>query len=254
MRLGLRDKGVIVTGGSRGIGRATALAFAEEGASVAICARGDEALQSTAAELRARGGKVHAERCDIADPEALDAFLDGAHAALGRIDVLVNNASGFGVTEDDVGWRRSLEIDLGAGVRASERVVPWFEAGGGGVILFVSSTLGGLEADDPAPLPYTTVKGALVSLSKALALRLAKQNIRVACVAPGAVEFPGGFWESIRNADRASYERVRATVPFGRLGTPEEVANVIVFLASDAARWVTGVTLAVDGGQHKGNL
>jgi 3-oxoacyl-[acyl-carrier protein] reductase len=254
MKLGLGGKGVIVTGGSRGIGRATALGFADEGAHVAICARGPEALQVTAAELRARDIKVHAQSCDLADGPALDTFLDDARAALGRVDVLVCNASGFGLSEDESGWRRSLDVDVRAAVRASERVVPWLEEAGGGAILFVSSTLGGLEADDPAPLPYTTVKGALVSLSKALALRLAKKNVRVACVAPGAIEFPGGLWEQIRTADPASYERVRATIPFGRLGTPEEVASVIVFLASDAARWVTGVTLAIDGGQHKGNL
>jgi 3-oxoacyl-[acyl-carrier protein] reductase len=254
MDLGLRGKGVVVTGGSRGIGRATCLAFAREGAHVALCARTRDALERTAGEVRALGVLVHAAACDVADAAALDAFLDGARAALGRVDVLVNNASGFGLGDDDAAWRLAVDVDLLASVRASRRVAPWMEALGGGAIVHVTSTLGGLEADHPAPAAYATLKGALVSHSKLLALALAARRIRVNCVAPGSIDFPGGIWEQIRRSQPEAFERVRATIPWGRMGAPEEVASAIVFLASAPASWITGVVLAVDGGQHKGNL
>ena len=245
---------MVVTGGSRGIGRATCLAFAEEGAHVALCARGNRALEQTAAELARHGGKVHAQCCDAGDAEALAAFLDSARAALGRVDVLVNNVSGFGMTNDEAGWQQAIEIDLLATVRASARVVPWMLEVGGGAIVHVSSTLGGLEADFPAPAPYATLKGALVSHSKLLALELAEKNIRVNCVAPGSIEFPGGIWEQIRTRQPDRYAAVLGGIPFGRMGAAEEVARAIVFLSSEAASWITGAVLPVDGGQHKGNL
>jgi 3-oxoacyl-[acyl-carrier protein] reductase len=252
--LGLRDKGVVITGGSRGIGRAACLAFAREGAHVALCARTPEALERTAGEIRSLGVKVYAAACDVADAPALDAFLDGAHQALGRVDVLVNNASGFGMGDDEAAWRLAVDVDLLASVRASRRVVPWMEAAGGGAIVHVASTLGGLEADHPAPAAYATLKGALVSHSKLLALALADKRIRVNCIAPGSIDFPGGVWEQIRRAQPALYERVLGTIPWGRMGAADEVADAIVFLASARASWITGAVLPVDGGQHKGNL
>ncbi|MFQ5513560.1 MAG: SDR family NAD(P)-dependent oxidoreductase [Myxococcota bacterium] len=251
MRLELDGHGVAITGGSRGIGRAIALAFAAEGAQVAICARGEPALRKTAAELRERGARVHAERCDVARHQELRAFLDGAHRALGRLDVLVNNASGFGVSDDEAGWARGFEIDLMASVRASWQVVPWMEAQGGGVIIHISST-SGLEAGSPPA--YAAVKAALISHAKTLAIQLAPRGIRVNCVAPGSIEFPGGIWERVRTENPAHYEAMRGTIPFGRLGRDDEVADAVVYLASRRASWITGVTLAVDGGQHKGNL
>jgi 3-oxoacyl-[acyl-carrier protein] reductase len=251
MKLGLEGRGIIVTGGSRGIGRATALAFADEGSHVAICARGAEALESTEKELRARGVKVHAGVCDVADGRALDGFLDAARSTLGAIHVLVNSASGFGVVDNEDGWRAGFDVDVMATVRASWKVVPWLEEAGGGSIIHISSTAA-LEA--PTPPPYAAVKAALVSHSKNLAVQLAPKGIRVNCVAPGSIEFPGGVWDMVHKASPDRYEAIRRSIPFGRLGTAEEVANAVVFLASDAASWVTGVTLSVDGGQHKGNL
>jgi 3-oxoacyl-[acyl-carrier protein] reductase len=251
MKLGLEGKGVIVTGGSRGIGRAIALAFAHEGSHVAICARKTEALEATAAEIRERGVKVHAQTCDVADPHALDRFLEGCRSALGTVHVLVNNASGFGVDDNEAGWRTGFEIDVMASVRASWKVVPWLEEAGGGAIIHISSTAA-LEA--PTPAPYAALKCALLSHSKNLAIQLAPKGIRVSCVAPGSIEFPGGIWDVIRRNEPDRHEAMRRTIPCGRLGRPEEVANAVVFLASDAASWITGVTLSVDGGQHKGNL
>jgi 3-oxoacyl-[acyl-carrier protein] reductase len=251
MDLGLRGKGVVITGGSRGIGRATALAFADEGANVAICARGKEALEATANELRSRGVKAHAQTADVAKPAELDAFLEGAHAAFGRVDVLVNNSSGFGITDDEAGWKISFDVDMMASVRASWKVVPWMKAQGGGTIVHISST-SALEAGSPPS--YAAAKAALISHSKTLAVALAPAKIRVNTIAPGSIEFPGGVWEMIKKGNPAMYDGIKASIPWGRLGTAEEVANAVVFTASERASWITGVVISVDGGQHKGNL
>ncbi len=240
-----------MTGGSRGIGRATALALAAEGCHIAICARAAEALQNTAGELCERGVKVHAEVCDVSDPAALDAFLEGARAALGGPDVLVNNASGFGISDDESSWKLGFEVDVMGSVRASWKVVPWLEEAGGGAIIHISSTAA-LEA--PGSPPYSAMKAALISHSKNLAIALAPKGIRVNCVAPGSIEFPGGVWDQAKRGDRAVYDAMLATIPSGRMGTAEEVANAVVFLASPRASWITGAVLSVDGGQHKGNL
>jgi 3-oxoacyl-[acyl-carrier protein] reductase len=251
MDLGLDGKGVIITGASKGIGRCIALGFAQEGANVAICARGEEALGKTAEELRALGVSVHSQACDVADPAALKGFLDASRAALPRVDVLVNNTSGFGVTDDESGWKTGFDVDVMGSVRATWQVVPWLEEAGGGSIIHISST-SALEAGSPPA--YAAMKAALISHSKSLANELAPKGIRVNCVAPGSIEFPGGMWETIAKVNKPMYESIRSSIPFGRLGTPEEVANAVVFLASDSASWISGVTLAVDGVQHKGNL
>lgn len=251
MDLGLAGKGVVITGGSRGIGRAIALAFADEGANIAICARGKEALDATAKQLVAKGVKVHAQTADLAKPAELDAFLDGAHQVLGRVDVLVNNASGFGISDDESGWKTGFDVDIMASVRASWKVAPWMKEQGGGVILHISST-SALEAGSPPS--YAAAKAALISHSKTLAVALAESGIRVNTIAPGSIEFPGGMWEQIRHGNRPFYDAIKASIPWGRLGTAEEVANAIVFAASPRASWITGVVISIDGGQHKGNL
>jgi len=246
MDLGLAGKGVIVTGGSRGIGRSVALAFAREGAHVAICARGVEALEKTAAELSALGAKVHSSPCDVSDKAALERFLDGARDALGRIHVLVNNASGFGVADNEQGWEQGFKVDMMATVRATWRVAPWMAESGGGAIVNISS-ISGLEAG--ITVPYGAVKAAVISHAKSMARNLASKGIRVNAIAPGAIEFPGGSWAAIKNMNPKMYEATLKGIPFRRLGTPEEVASAVVFLASGAASWITGHTLVVDGGQ-----
>lgn len=251
MDMGLDGKGVIITGASKGIGRSIALAFAEERANVAICARGEEALGKTAEALRSRGVTVYSQTCDVSDTEALTAFLDASREALPRIDVLVNNTSGFGVSDDEAGWKAGFDVDIMASVRATWHVLPWLKAAGGGSIVHITST-SGLEAGSPPA--YAAAKAALISHGKTLANQLAPKGIRVNCVAPGSIEFPGGMWETISKVNQPMYEAIRSSIPFGRLGTPEEVANAVVFLASERASWISGVTLSVDGVQHKGNL
>jgi 3-oxoacyl-[acyl-carrier protein] reductase len=250
MDLGLRGKAAVVTGASKGIGRSIALRLAEEGAGVAICARGEPALRKTEAELRARSVPVYAAVCDVGDPEALDGFLEAAHASLGRVDILVNNPSGIGFADDPATWQSTLNVDLMAAVRAGWKVTPWMA--GGGAIVHISS-IAGLEATGFPPA-YGAAKAALISHAKSLALALAPQKIRVNTVAPGSIEFPGGLWAEAKQNNPEFYGAILKTIPWGRMGTPEEVADVVAFLVSDRASWVTGVCLAVDGAQHKGNL
>jgi 3-oxoacyl-[acyl-carrier protein] reductase len=252
MDLGLRGKSAVVTGASRGIGRSIALRLAEEGAGVAICARGEPALRETEAELRARSDPVYAAVCDVGDPEALDGFLDAARASLGGVDILVNNPSGIAFADDPGAWQSSLNVDLMAAVRASWKVTPWMDGAGGGTIIHISS-IAGLEATGFPPA-YGAAKAALVSHAKSLAVALAPQKIRVNTVAPGSIEFPGGLWAQAKQGNPDFYGAILKTIPWGRMGTPEEVADVVAFLASERASWITGVCLVVDGAQHKANL
>jgi 3-oxoacyl-[acyl-carrier protein] reductase len=252
MDLGLRGKSAVVTGASRGIGRAIARRLAEEGASVAICARGEPALREAEAELRTRSVPVYAAVCDVANPEALDGFLDAARAELGRVDILVNNPSGLSLADDETAWQSTLDVDLMAAVRASRKVAPWMGGAGGGAIVHISS-IAGLEATGFPPA-YCAAKAALISHANSLAVALAPQKIRVNSVAPGSIEFEGGLWAGAKVNNPDFYDAVLSTIPSGRMGTPEEVADVVAFLVSERASWVTGVCLAVDGAQHKANL
>jgi 3-oxoacyl-[acyl-carrier protein] reductase len=252
MDLGLRGKSAVVTGASKGIGRAIALRLAEEGAGVAICARGEPALRTVEAELRKRSVPVYAAACDVGNPEALDRFLDAARDGLGGVDILVNNPSGITLADDETAWRGTVNVDLMAAVRACWKVTPWMTAAGGGAIVHISS-IAGLEAT-VFPPAYGAAKAALISHASSLAFSLAQQKIRVNSVAPGSIEFPGGLWAQAKQDNPEFYGAILAAIPSGRLGTPEEVADVVAFLVSERASWVTGACVVVDGGQHKGNL
>jgi len=241
-------KRVIVMGGSRGIGRAIALGFAAGGASVSICARGTGPLDATRREIEALGVPAHAASVDLADPEAIDAYVPAAVTALGGLDVLVNNASGFGHTDDEAGWAASVSIDLMAVVRGSHAAIPHMQPGSS--IVNVSS-ISALRASSRSA-PYGAVKAALIHYTASQAKMLARTGIRVNAVAPGSIEFPGGTWEERKTSNPELYQTTLATIPFGRMGKPEEVAEVVLFLASDRASWVTAQTIVVDGGQLVG--
>ena len=246
MHLDLTGKNALIAGGSRGIGRSIALTFAEAGANVSICARGVSALREAEGELRRFGHTVHAMTCDLGDGAAVASYVKAAAQALGGIDVLVNNASAFGHTEDDSGWEASINVDLLAPVRASRAALPYLEKSRGSIIHI--SSIAGLKQSSRTP-PYGAVKAALIQYTLTQAARLAAKQIRVNCIAPGSVEFPGGNWERRKTSDPAVYENALRRIRMGRMGTPQEIANVALFLASGAASWVTGQTIAVDGGQ-----
>jgi 3-oxoacyl-[acyl-carrier protein] reductase len=250
MDISFGNKNVVVTGGSRGIGRSIALAFAAAGANVSICARGVEALRDAERELKARGGKAHAAACDLADGAAVARYVAEAGAALGGIDVLVNNASGFGASDDEAGWAASIQVDLMASVRASRAALPLIERAGGGAIVHIGS-IAGLQASARTP-PYGAVKAALAQYTMSQGLALAAKRIRVNSVAPGSIEFPGGVWDRRKRDNPALYDGTLRSIPWGRMGRPEEIASAVLFLASDLASWITGQTIVVDGGQMLG--
>ena len=251
MDLGIEKKVAVVIAASRGIGKATALGLAREGCAVAICARGADGLATAHAEIEALGVPTFSRTCDVGNLEALRGFLDQARAELGSVDILVNNASAFSFGSEVQDWERSFSIDLIASVQATEHVLPWMLASGGGAIVHVSSTAA-LEA--PGPPAYSALKAALLSHAKNVAVAHARNGIRINCVTPGAVEFPGGIWEGAKQNQPDAYQGMLATIPAGRMVSDTEVADAIIFAASERASGMTGAVLSVDLAQHKGNL
>lgn len=250
MKIDLEGRRVVVCGGSRGIGRSIALAFARCGASVSTCARGREALSAVDADLRACGRPSHTAVCDLSSKDDIDRYIPAAAAALGGIDVLVNNASGFGLGNDEAAWQVGLGVDLMATVRASTAAEPFLVASGSGAILNVAS-ISGFRPSARTPA-YAAVKAAIIQYTTSQAALLARKGVRVNCVAPGSIEFPGGLWEQRKTAAPDLYAAILKSIPFGRMGTPEEVAHLVVFLCSPLASWITGQTVCADGGQLLG--
>ncbi|PZR95944.1 MAG: 3-oxoacyl-ACP reductase [Stutzerimonas stutzeri] len=241
-------KRVVVMGGSRGIGRSIALGFAAQGAAVSICARNPGPLDATRREIEALGVTAHGASVDLADAKAIEAYVPDAVQALGGLDILVNNASGFGHADDEEGWAASLNVDMMAIVRGSHAAVPHLKPGSSIVNI---SSISALRASSRSA-PYGAIKAAVMHYTASQAKMLAKQGIRVNGVAPGSIEFPGGTWEDRKTSDPELYRATLASIPFGRMGRPEEVAEVVLFLASDKASWVTAQTIVVDGGQLVG--
>jgi 3-oxoacyl-[acyl-carrier protein] reductase len=241
-----QGKRVVVCGGSRGIGRSIALGFARAGAAVSVCARTAGPLEAVRGEIAALGATAHAAACDLGEAAAVRAYVAAAGEALGGIDVLVNNASGFGSQDTEEHWAQGLSVDVMATVRATHAALPHLEASRGCIVNV--SSISGFRPSTRTPA-YAAVKALLVNYTQSQAAMYAPKGIRANAVAPGSIEFPGGSWEARKSSDPKLYNAILAGIPFGRLGTPEEVAEVVMFLASPAARWVTGQTIIVDGGQ-----
>jgi 3-oxoacyl-[acyl-carrier protein] reductase len=255
MNLHLTDKVALVTGSSRGLGLASAQALAAEGARVCLCARGAEGLTGAAAEVRrvSSADRVISVAADLASDSGIRAVIERTLGAFGGIDILVNNiglgrGAGLLDTSDDE-WQEAFEHTLYPAIRASRLAVPSMRARGGGVILMIASVYG---REAGGRMTYNAVKAAEISLAKSMANQLARDNIRVNSVAPGSISFPGGSWWKRQQADPEGIaDFVRREIPFGRFGRPEEVGNVVAFLASPVASWISGASIVVDGGQSR---
>jgi 3-oxoacyl-[acyl-carrier protein] reductase len=241
---------VVVCGGSRGIGRTIALGFAEAGAAVSVCARNADALTKVSAELARFGTPTHSAACDLAQASDIARYIPQAAAALGGIDVLINNASGFGMGNDEAAWSAGLDVDVMATVRACAAAEPFLLASKRAAIVNVSS-ISGFRPSARTPA-YAAVKAAIIHYTGSQAALLARKGVRVNCVAPGSIEFPGGLWEQRKTSAPELYNNILKSIPFGRMGAPQDVANVVLFLASPLAGWITGQTVCVDGGQLLG--
>ncbi len=254
MNLGLEGKRALVAGASRGIGRAIALALAGEGARVAVVARGAEDLERVLAELPPVAAGPHvAIAADVITAEGAATALAGAAGGLGGLDIAIANVGksfARSVAEmDDADFARSLDVNLWSSARVARGAAPHLRAAGGGSIVLVSSIWGREAGGAPG---YNVAKAGVIALAKALARDLAADGIRVNSVAPGSILFPGGGWDRKRQADPEGMAAfVARELPFGRFGTPEEVADVVTFLASPRAAWVSGACVVVDGGQSR---
>ena len=238
---------VAIAGGSKGIGRAIALGFLEAGANVAVCARGLDGLDGLKRDASANAGRLHTHTCDLSQAGQIERWIAGAAHALGGIDVLVNNATGYGFREDDESWLVDFNVDLMAAVRASRFALPHLKQSERACILHTSS-IGSFRPRTMGP-PYAAMKAALNHYTRTQALALAEHHIRVNAIAPGSIEFEDGVWDRVKHEKPEQYAQVLATIPFGRYGTPEEVAHLALFLASPFSGWITGQIIGVDGGQ-----
>jgi 3-oxoacyl-[acyl-carrier protein] reductase len=257
--LQLQGKVAIITGSSRGLGLASAQALAAEGASVVICARGAARLEEAKAlvtRAASRPDAVLAVQADLASEEGIDRLIASAVETFGGVDVLVNNVglgrgAGLLETPDDV-WQEAFDQTLYPAIRASRAAVPHMKARGGGVILLITSIWG---REGCGRMTYNAVKAAEISLGKSLARELAPHNIRVNSVAPGSILFPGGSWDTRQKADPEGIaDFVKRDLPFGRFGAAHEVGDVVCFLASPRAAWVSGACVPVDGCQGRSNI
>ncbi|MBO9725034.1 MAG: SDR family oxidoreductase [Novosphingobium sp.] len=248
MDLGLKGRKVILTGGSRGIGRAALEVFAAEGCDVAFFSRNAEQVAETVESLARHGGLVIGEALDMLDHGAYVEWLKSAADRLGGCDIFVPgaSASGSGATGD---WEACFAADIKGTVLGCETLQPYLEKSGSGAIVIMASTAG--TETFIVPQAFNAMKAALIAYSGQLSQMVGPQGIRVNCVSPGPIKFPGGNWEAIGAAMPELYQATEAAFALGRWGGPEEVARTIVFLASAASSYTTGTNVVVDGGYTK---
>jgi NAD(P)-dependent dehydrogenase (short-subunit alcohol dehydrogenase family) len=250
MDLGLAGRNVLVTGGTKGIGRAVADLFAAEGANVAICARNAEEVTAAVAALAATGVRATGRALDVADGPALGQWVADVAAEFGGLDIVVSNVSALAIAQDEAAWQAEFNTDMMGTVRAVNAAMPFLEQSSAASIVVISS-VSGREVDFAAG-PYGVFKAALIHYAKGLSYQLAAKNIRVNTLSPGNTYFPGGVWERIEQGSPDFFREALALNPTGRMGKPEEMARGVVFLASPAASFITGTNLVVDGALTRG--
>ena len=250
MDLGLKGLKALVTGGTKGIGAAIAQTLAREGADVAICARHADDVTKSVAALSALGVHAYGSVADVADAAALKAWVEASRAALGGIDIVVANVSALAIPSTEENWQLGFEVDMMGTVRLVEAAMPSLEQSAHAAIVTISS-VSGREIDFAAG-PYGAFKAAIVHYTQGLAYHLAGKRIRANSVSPGNTYFEGGVWNQIEKGNPQFFKDALALNPTGRMGTPQEMANAAVFLASPAASFITGTNLVVDGALTKG--
>jgi NAD(P)-dependent dehydrogenase (short-subunit alcohol dehydrogenase family) len=248
MDLGLKGKKAVITGGSRGIGRAVAELLAGQGCDVAFCSRNAEQVKASADALRRHGTRIKADPLDIEDQNAYQAWLSGVAEALGGIDIFMHNASSSG-SQATMDWQRSFQVDVIAGVSGCEILEPWLTKSGTGSVILMSSTAA--VETFLVPQAFNAMKAALITYGKQLSQAWGPKGVRVNVVSPGPIKYRGGNWEYIEREMPDLHRSTLADMPLGRFGEVDEVARAVVFLASPAASYITGVNLVVDGGFTK---
>jgi 3-oxoacyl-[acyl-carrier protein] reductase len=247
MDLQLTGRKALVTGASRGIGRAIAAELAREGCSLALCARGAEGLESMAKELREPGRTVYTQAVDVSDEGAVTGFVEAAAQQLSGLDLVISNVSAGALKGPDQ-WQASFQADLLAFVRLVEAAVPYLERSDAAAVVVVGTTSAFDTLPPTSPNSYAALKAAVLEHASGLGHALAPKGIRVNTVSPGPIDFPGGAWDKLHEGRPEFYEKIRARIPVGRLGRAEEVARAVTFLASPAASFCNAVNLVVDGG------
>lgn len=250
MDLGIAGKTALVTGGTKGIGRAIVEGFAAEGANVALCARDAAEVAATQAALEAHGARAIGTSLDVGDAEALRAWVESSAAAFGGIDMVVANVSALAIPDTDENWETSFRVDLMGTVNLVKAALPHLEKSDIKSAVAISS-VSGREADF-ASGPYGTVKTAIIGYMAGVALQVADKGIRINTVSPGNTYFPGGVWESIEGGNPDLFSFAMGLNPTGRMGTAEEIASGVVFLSSAKASRISGANLLIDGALTRG--
>ncbi len=249
MQLDLAGKNLVITGGTRGIGRAIAEAFSNEGANIALCARNTDQVEETVKQLSNKGINAYGDSVDISDHDILRQWVKDAAEQLGGIDIVIANPSAFGAGATKEDWKVGFEVDIMGTVTTIDAAMPYLETaamnnGCASALILASASAAETDMDSA----YGAYKAALIHYAKGLARRLAPQNIRINTISPGTIYVDDGFWGNVKRHMPELYEQYFDRNPMGRMGKPEEIANAAVFLSSSAASFITGSNLVVDGG------